>query len=87
MLAGFLGVPYDVTLDESVAIERAANELSEHQRQEISTKADLDEIVPTIRVLDFLEEVLLAAASGDPVEGSLWDMARYERRSWDIGFP
>ena len=78
MLTGFLGLPIpgDVTLHEPVEIERAASELSEGQRQGVSTEADLDHTAPVFRVLDFLEEVLLAAASGDPVEGSLLGLAR-----------
>ena len=74
MLAGFLGLPIpgDVTLNEPVDIERAAGELSEDQRQGVSMEADLDRTAPPLRVLDFLEEVMLAAASGASVEGSLW---------------
>ena len=78
MLTGFLGllIPGDVTLNEPVDIERAAGELSEDQRQGVSREADLDHAAPALRVLDFLEEVMLAAASGAPVEVSLLGLAR-----------
>ena len=78
MLSGFLGVPTTslIKLAEPVDIEMAAGELSELQRQEISVEADLDSKAPTFRVLDFLEEVFLVAASGEYLEDSLLTMAR-----------
>ena len=78
MLSGFLGVPIAlaIQLEEPVDIEMAADELSELQRQEVSVEADLDAKAPVFRVLDFLEEVFLIAASGDPLEESLLVMAR-----------
>ena len=51
---------------EPVDIELAAGELSEFQRQEISVEADLDSKAPAFRVLDFLEEAFLVAASESP---------------------
>ena len=39
-------------------------------------EADLDSKAPVFRVLDFLEEVLLVAASGKPLEASLLATAR-----------
>ena len=63
-------------MDGPVDIEMAADELLEPQRPEVSAEAELDAKAPTFRVLDFLEEVFLTAASGDPVEGSLLIMAR-----------
>ena len=64
MLSGFLGITTSpaIALAEGVDIEMASGELSEHQRQEISVEADLDLKAPVFRVLDFLEEVLLASA-------------------------
>ena len=78
MLSGFLGVPTTspIKLAEPVDIEMAAGELSELQRQEISVEADLDSKAPAFRVLDFLEEVFLVAASGEPLEASLLTTAR-----------
>ena len=46
-------------------IESASAELSEVQRQAVSTMSDLDDPTPFMRVLDFLEEVFLASASGE----------------------
>ena len=78
MLSGFLGVQTTsaVKLEEPVDIEMAADELSEFQRQEISVEADLDSKAPAFRVLDFLEEVFLVAASGEPLEALLLTTAR-----------
>ena len=78
MLAGFLGVMAApaIALAKGVDIELASGELSERQRQEISVEADLDPKAPVFRVLDFLEEVLLASASGESSEVSLLTTAR-----------
>ena len=66
---GFLGVGLaeDLSLKEGVDIETASTELSEQQRQDVSA---------TARVLDFLEEVLLASASGEGLEESILVVAR-----------
>ena len=78
MLAGYLGVSTaeDLSLRDEVDIEAASTELSERQRQEVSTTADLDGRAPIARVLDFLEEVLLASASGEGSEESVLTAAR-----------
>ena len=78
MLAGFLGISTtpSISLEKGVDIEMASGELSEQQRQEVSMKADLDAKAPVHRVLDFLEEVLLALASGEPSEEALLTTAR-----------
>ena len=78
MLAGFLGINTDpaIALAEGVDIEMASGKLSEQQRQEVSVEADLDSKAPVFRVLDFLEEVLLASASGEPSEEALLTTAR-----------
>ena len=54
----------------------ASGKLSELQHQEVSVEADLDAKAPLHRVLDFLEEVLLTAASGEPSEEALLTTAR-----------
>ena len=78
MLAGFLGIStaQSISLAKGVDIEMASGELSELQRQEVSVKAALDAKAPVHRVLDFLEEVLLASTSGEPSEESLLITAR-----------
>ena len=62
----------DVMLDEDVEIELASTELSEDQRQAVSTTSDLDDRAPFTRVLDFLEEVFLALASGVGSRSQSW---------------
>ena len=73
-MAGYLGADAsgDVMLDEDVEIELASTELSEDQRQAVSTTSDLDDRAPFTRVLDFLEEVFLALASGVGSRSQSW---------------
>ena len=68
MLVEFLGISTapSISLAKGVDIKMASGELSELQCQEVSVEADLDAKAPLHRVLDFLEEVLLALASGEP---------------------
>ena len=57
-------------------IEFASTVLSEDQRQVVSTMSDLDDRAPISRVLNFLEEVFLASASGVESEESVLAKAR-----------
>ena len=68
-MVGFLGVGLaeDLSLKEGVDIATASTELSEQQRQDVAA---------TARMLDFLEEVLLASASGEGSEESVLAGAR-----------
>ena len=66
-------------------IETASTELSEQQWQEVSATADLDGRALFARMLDFLEEVLLASASGEGSEESVLVAARkLLGATWDI---
>ena len=60
-----------MTFEEDVDIKSASTELSEVQRQAFSTNSDLDDCALFMRVLDFLEEVFLALASGVGSEESV----------------
>ena len=77
-MAGFLGVRQvqGLSLEKEVNIEKASIELSEQQRQEVWVTADLDARAPFSRMLYFLEEVLLASASGEGLEESILVVAR-----------
>ena len=66
-------------------IEFASTELTEDQRRVVSTTSDLDDRAPFIWVLNFLEEVLLASASGSESEESVLAKTRQLlRASGDI---
>ena len=56
--------PDAMTLAEDAEIEFASSELTEDQRRVVSTASDLNGRASFTQVLDFLEEVLLASASG-----------------------
>ena len=84
LLASYLGTegPDDLTLAEDAEIEFASTdlteltELTENQRRVVSTASDLDGRAPFTQVLDFLEEVLLALASGSGSEESVLTKVR-----------
>ena len=56
-----------IRLEDNSDIEAVSAELSEEQRREVSTAGGLDRRASALGLLDFVEEILVASASGRSV--------------------